>query len=85
MSASLPALDSFTLCSALPLSPPGFSHSWLLVHLGGVSITGCRGSIRGSIGKGFAGPGRAFTTGLTAVCLVVEIPKEDDEGQGVSN
>lgn len=35
--------------------------------------------------KGFAGFGRGLAAGLPTVRLVIEIAKEDDEGEGVSN
>ncbi len=35
--------------------------------------------------KGFAGFGRGVAAGLTAVRLVIEVPEEDDEGEGVSH
>ncbi len=35
--------------------------------------------------KGFAGFGCGLAAGLAAVRLVIEIPKEDDEGEGVSD
>lgn len=73
-----------TLCPALPLSPAIFCYHRLLHHLATYSITDNH-SIRSTIGQCFAWFGQAFTTWLATICLVVEVPKEDNEGEGITN
>lgn len=73
-----------TLCPALPLPPPSFCYHRLLHHLATHSITDCH-SIRSSIRQCLAWLGQTFTTWLATICLVVEVPKEDNEGDGITN
>lgn len=73
-----------TLCPALSLPPPIFCSHRLFHHLATHSITDCH-SIRSSIRQCLAWLGRTFTTWLAPICLVVEVSKEDNEGEGVTN
>lgn len=73
-----------TLCPALPLSPPIFCYHRLLHHLATHSITDCH-SIRSAIRQCLAWLGQTFTTWLATICLVIEVSKEDDEGEGITN
>lgn len=77
-------LPLVTLCPALSLPPSIFCYNRLLHHLATHSITDCH-SISSSIRQCLARLGQTLTTWLATISLVVEVPKEDNKGEGITN